>query len=86
MTASEGFGRRRFDAGPVGSAIVDLSSSSPSVSSLSESVSSMSSRVLLARPPGRWGRLERGEDAAAACPVARFCVEPKLNLGAVVNC
>ena len=88
-TASGGFGRRRFDVGCVGRAIIDPSFSKFLASSSSDPVSSMSSRSLFGFAPGKWSRLER-EDArcvvGVAFSVACFWVEPKENLGAGVNC
>ncbi len=87
--ASGGFGRRRFDVDCVGRANADLLCSSPPVSSSSEPVSSISSRLLFRIAPARWDCLEKGEAccvATVAFSVADFWVEPKLNLGAGVNC
>ena len=90
MTASGGFGRRRFDVGIVGRANIDPSLCSPSVSSLSDTVSSISSRFMFGLvPAGKWSRRERGEAccvAAVAFSVSGLCVELKLNFGAGVNC
>lgn len=88
MTASGGFGRRRFTVGWVGRANVDRLSSNLSTASLS-SVSSMSSRAPTSVAPGRRGRLEKGEAccvAAVAFSLSSFWVELKLNFGAGLNC
>ena len=85
MTASGGFGRRRFKVGWVGRANVGLLSSNPSTASLS-SVSSMSSRAFPGVASGRGGRLEKGEACCVAFSRSTFLVEPKLNFGAGLNC
>ena len=88
MTASGGFGRRRFEADWVGRANVDLLSSNPSAASLS-SASSMSSRAFSGVAPSRRGRLEKSDAccvAVVAFSLSSFCVEPKLNFGAGLNC
>ena len=87
MTASGGFGRRRFDVGIVGREAVDRLSSNSSTASLS-SVSSMSSLEFPSVAPGRRGRLEKGEAccvAAVAFSLSSFWVKPKLNFGTGLN-
>ena len=89
MTASGGFGRRRFDIGSVDRTDLVPSSSHPLVSSSSEAFSSISSRFLIGVAPGKRSRLDNGEACcvtAAALSIADFWVEPKLNIGAGTNC
>ena len=85
MTASGGFGRRRFEVGWVGRANVGLLSSNPSTFPLS-SVFSMSSRAFPSVASGRRGRLEKGEACCVAFSRSNFWVERKLNFGAGLNC
>lgn len=88
-TASREFGLRRFNDGCVGRICVDASLSNSLNLSSSDTVSSMSSRALFGVAQGKRSRLERGEGccvAVVALSVTGFLVEPKLNLGAGVNC